>query len=667
MAATGGMTEPPDPLGQPPGTAAMGAFVVVWGAWAAMLLGALTFVWVYGRNVPFWDEWNMVSVLAGDQAVDAAWLWSSHNGHRIPLPRLLLLSLYRLTGCDFRAGMYFNVLAVGALAFALIRTAQWQRGRLSYADAFFPIILLHWGHHGNFLWTWQVTQVVPILLGSVLLLLIVRAREHWPLGSSLLAGACLASLPLCGVPGLAYVPALSLWFLWLAVRQGRSSDPAVRARGVVLGGSASAALLLTALYFVDYRGVRQYTSGMDLRECLRTALQFLTGAFGSAGEAVWPYSGFGMVVLLLLTAVALLQMTQRPPLPHRAHLFGMLAYAAALGCLALSVGLGRPGYGFTARYYLLAAPALCWAYFVWGSCPAAAARLAQAGLLIVTGLALAPNMQEARESGAAHRDKLAAFERDLVAGDPTPKLLARHASALCPGPSGREAFHDWLDYCFRALHRAGIGVFRSLNIEDPVYREVSLPAARGRKEKAVLAGKGGDVFKGPPLVWLLPTPVNVCGIRVTYRETGGSPADLTVYWKGDGRGRFSQDQSYVHSLQGERDKGRLRHTPGPGERAVTVWVYGPVDGIGIDPGSAPGLDIRKVVLLLPGGSGQGSAAGRQGGDFRTPAQPGRLNDPCCRLGRRPKQARGLPAPTFALALYACHPRPVYGVSIPPTA
>src|ERR1700740_3081887 len=101
-----------------------------------MLVAALAFVGKYGSNVPYWDEWNMVPVLVGDQPVDAHWLWSEHNGHRIPLPRLLLLGLYKLTGSDFRAGMYFNVFALGALAFTMIWVAKGQRGETSYADAF---------------------------------------------------------------------------------------------------------------------------------------------------------------------------------------------------------------------------------------------------------------------------------------------------------------------------------------------------------------------------------------------------------------------------------------------------------------------------------------------------------------------------------------------------
>jgi hypothetical protein len=121
-----------------------------------MLLAALAFVWKFGSNVPYWDEWEMVPILTGEQPVNAAWLWSEHNGHRIPCRN----SSWRHANSPVRTsrvGIYVNVLAVGALAFIMIRLLR-TRGGSSYADAF-ALVLLHWGHCENFLWIWQLTQV----------------------------------------------------------------------------------------------------------------------------------------------------------------------------------------------------------------------------------------------------------------------------------------------------------------------------------------------------------------------------------------------------------------------------------------------------------------------------------------------------------------------------
>ncbi len=36
--------------------------------------------------------------------------------------------------------------------------------RNPYADAFFPLLLRHWGHYENLPWSWQVTQVIPVVI-----------------------------------------------------------------------------------------------------------------------------------------------------------------------------------------------------------------------------------------------------------------------------------------------------------------------------------------------------------------------------------------------------------------------------------------------------------------------------------------------------------------------
>src|SRR5215831_3661934 len=103
-------------------------FWFVWGVWSLMLTAAFGFVVRFGSNVPYWDDWGMAPALAGEEHIDAHWFWQERNGHRVPFPRLFLLALYKLTGCDFRSGMYFNAAILGMVAFAMIIVARKQRG-----------------------------------------------------------------------------------------------------------------------------------------------------------------------------------------------------------------------------------------------------------------------------------------------------------------------------------------------------------------------------------------------------------------------------------------------------------------------------------------------------------------------------------------------------------
>src|SRR5262245_31266601 len=168
-----GVTETPQPSSPPPALA-VGAAVFVWGLWVLTLLAALAFVGKYGSNIPYSDDWMLVPALTGEQAVTSAWLWEQYADHRVPVPKLTLLALYHLAGRDLRAVMVFNVLALGTLAFAMIRTAQRLRGWTSYADAFFPLALLHVGQAHNLILSFQVQFILSTVLAGTVLVVMLR-------------------------------------------------------------------------------------------------------------------------------------------------------------------------------------------------------------------------------------------------------------------------------------------------------------------------------------------------------------------------------------------------------------------------------------------------------------------------------------------------------------
>src|SRR5262249_8229850 len=161
------MVEPLHPV-QTASAPEKGAAWFVWGIWALAVYGGLAFA-RYGNKFPYADDWALVPVLTGEQPLTARWLWTQHSDHRIAVPKLILLTALRLTGWDFRGGILFNVGALGALAFAMIRGAKRLRGWTSYADAYFPLALLHWGH-GSLWWDFQVQFVCSTVLAGIVLL-----------------------------------------------------------------------------------------------------------------------------------------------------------------------------------------------------------------------------------------------------------------------------------------------------------------------------------------------------------------------------------------------------------------------------------------------------------------------------------------------------------------
>jgi len=595
----------------------------VWSVWALLFSAALAFIWRFGSDVPYWDEWNIVEILVGHRAIDAHWLWSEHNGHRIPLPRLLLLALYWLSGSDFRVGMYFNVAALGVLSLAMIWVAKVKRGRTALSDAFFPLLLLHWGHYENLLWSWQVTQVLPVLIACLLLLIIVVNGLRLTFRLTLVSGILIVLLPLCGVPGLAYAPAFLLWLTLVAVRRQPSSDPACKGRRFIILAFLMIAALEVTIYIVGYHEATSHLSVFNLKESAMTALQFLTAGFGPAVQQFWPYSGLVMLGFWLLTGGLLGRQLWRDRLSDRSYDLALVCFMLGLACLTLSVGLGRRGYGFAPRYGLIAAPALCWMYYSWFlSRSLSISAMTQAVLFVIVAVLAPLNFLHGLQYGREYHQSMEAFRSDLLAGVPTSQLLARHAPVLCPCPFGREptwgmmvvettagqrphtfppelgkcvAFHTWLEQLLTALRRQGIGYFKALKNGRENIHEVAYTHAgefESASDQALLSGQGVTTHSNGVILFQQPTPI--IGLRITYRgdlSPARRPPCLQVFWKKADQTQLIGSQRYIHYWM-------------TNEREQTIWIYDTIDEVVLNLDNRhENIDLLDVRLLVEQDSG----------------------------------------------------------------
>jgi hypothetical protein len=567
----------------------------------------------YGSNVPFWDEWDSaVSVLTGAEPLTVSWLWSQNNEHRAPLPRLVILSLIKPTG-DFRAAMVFHVLVLGALAAAMIRAANRLRGHTAYSDAFLPLVVLSLVQYENLIWANQVFFTLPTALVGVLLLIVVRTGGRLTSGAAVLAGVCLVSLPLSSGLGLAYAPALTLWFGYCGVRAWRSGEPSGKRTGLVMLAFCLAVALLVGLYFVGYSKPGHHSYELDVAASLRSSLALLSLGFGlGIGTSWWPASGLVVAGLLLASAGFLGRAWWKQP-RERFRALGLLFFLGAFASLDLAMGWARPTPAGTlitrpARYVTFLVPALCGVYLAWVVCrPAVLGRLVQACLAALAIFVFMPNLVEALEYGRYHHHEMQALERDLAAGDPPYKLLNRYTPFL---------FHDLddsLTECFRQMRDTGLGSFQYLK-ENPPFREVSLSVEPSRlnrvgwKEGTAVA-TGLESYIG----FTLPGPRLVYGIRITYRHANGlgtSPY-FRLFWeesepkKAPARlpARLLAPVWSVHPYP----QGRFYVNPflrtGPAEHTVTAWVGKTIRGFRIHPDDQPCVfHIAKIVLLVPAGA-----------------------------------------------------------------
>jgi hypothetical protein len=418
------------------------ATVFVWGTWAAMLLVAIAAVAVYGRNIPFAEDWFLVAPLTGNEPDLFRWAWAQNSEHLVPVPKLLLLLLLRLTGGDFRAGMVFNALLLGVVAAAMILVARHLRGgRIKATDALFPLALLHLGHWDNLLWSWQLQFVLSTALTCILLLMVVAWREGpaTPITAAA-AGVCLVFLPLSGGNGVIVVPGFALWALLCGVLQLRrepSQAQPVRTTAVLIG-TAAIALLIVVVYLVGYERPTWNAASPSLLATAETSIKFVALAFGPGAKSAWFAVSFAASSVLLISGAALFAGARLTSATERRRVFGLSLLVAAFVALALAIGVGRAakveasGYMST-RYALLSVPMLCASYFIVELYARRSVRNLTQGALLLIALGLLPlNTKIGFQRRDWFQRGLKSFQSDVQAGMPLEVLADRHFRFLVP-------------------------------------------------------------------------------------------------------------------------------------------------------------------------------------------------------------------------------------------
>lgn len=431
--------------------------MLVTAVWAVLSLAAVGFVLACGPNAPTIDEWEFVAVLVGN-APAGPWLWDQHNEHRLPLSKLVFLTQFRLTH-DFRSGMLLQVAALSVLALGLMRFAARLRGRPDWADAFFPISLLHLGHWENFLLGYQICFALFTVLVAGLVVVVLRTRPETAFRSGFLAGVLVILAALSGGFGLPVVLPVAGWLVYLAVILWRSRK---RRRAVALVVLAGLALGYVGLFFASYQPPPHHPP--PSRDPLAIAMvtgEVLAMALGIGCSGIWWAVLAGEVALGVATIALLVRQGKDPT--ERPASAGLVAVVAGVAGLALAIGIGRAAFGsemgLWSRYSLLTWPLLGAAYLAWvkagrGREPAGLVKWIPAGLCVAAALVFPTNMGSGLLAGAEIVARTTALEADVQAGVPDQMLVDRHF------PDSRNAGQEKRGlWAIPMLRDAGISIF----------------------------------------------------------------------------------------------------------------------------------------------------------------------------------------------------------------
>jgi hypothetical protein len=422
-------------------------------------------------RVPLAEDWFLVAPLTGHEPELFAWLWEQNNEHRTPLARLILLGTITAARGDFRAGGYLNAALLAATAAGLILfTRRIRGGRTDPADAVFPLLLMHFGHSHQVLFTWLLLFVastsVTLVAGCALF---ARQSVASPRAAAA-AGIALLLLPLCGMNGLLFVPALTAYLLYAgrACWSGTRGWPVRRGVSRWLIAAGCGTLVLTTLYFVGYEHPWWNPPSPGVKPAFKTALKVLSLGFGPASEFWWAPGVAAAVALYLASLWRAFQNASARSGADRDYAIGaMLFLANAIG-FAWVLGWARaahvPEFGIPTRYVLAVTPAVVASYLTWELSGSSIARIVQRSLAIGL-LVLVPFNTVAGHRFFAdwYRAGMARLERDIDDGVPIAELAVRHQPFLV---------HWWkpavLEQHMRWLHDAGIAPFDRVMITESV-------------------------------------------------------------------------------------------------------------------------------------------------------------------------------------------------------
>jgi hypothetical protein len=446
-------------------------------AWAllallfAPLLGTAALCWRYAVDVPVQDEWSLVEDL--ESAASGEWTWQqvvrSHNGHRLALPRLLLVPLGLATGWRADLPIVANLAAAAALLALLAREVSPERGADWIAAPLFGLWVASPVQWDNYLQGFQVQVFLAVCAAAAALAILARRA---PTGGRVAGAALLAvAASWSAAPGLAVWPAGALVCLL-------GEAPARRRWGTAAIWCALGALAVLAyLHPVPGDAGRGEPSAWVFRHPLQ-ASRFLVATVGHslvawAGSAHPPRdsgiaAGVGLAALAL--GFWLLVRARRAGLSrHAVFAAGLIAWSLTVAGL---IAMGRAADGSAAalapRYTSFMVPFWIGLALVWREA-AGGERRSSTGLALLLAASLVSAQSQLFHFPERHR-LVATARRALLTGED-------------PAVSGRlHPDYIQVERALPTVRRLRLSVFRP---GEPQPVATSLPLVDPRQDVTV--------------------------------------------------------------------------------------------------------------------------------------------------------------------------------------
>lgn len=520
---------------------AFAAVSFCWAVWGTLVVIVVYYLVTQVSNLPMAEDWLLVPSLAGqEQQSFGTWLWEQNNEHRVPLPKLILLCILKITGGSLKAADLVNVGLLAGISAAMMIALWSARGRRArFSDAFFPFVFLNAGNWENLFWAWQMTFVLSTVFGCIPLIVLAIRR---PLNTSraLLIGVSLAAAPLCGATGLLYVPVPTVWAAYAGLKILKTRDH--KSVGWILLGAAIITVVICGLYFIGYYRPPWTGSPATVLGVLKTSLQFMALAFGPVSRSVWVFSIPLTILIVGLSAHSMIAAIRRVHGDERTRVLGLFAFWLTMLLYALAIGYGRTHalstnyYGFPLRYVLLAAPLLCVAYVAFDELGPTIYRRYLPPLLCVIVLVLMPlNVGHGFDWAQVFKSDIRGVYTGIARGMSSDEVAKRYYKYLLPWRTPEE-----LAELIRMAQHAHVHPFSTMKVEadpesqnrlalpsTPTFRKGEIRCRVPGAARVVLVW-GINGWKSLATQWLPPNTIVAGGLMRTTMQQNADTFRATV-------------------------------------------------------------------------------------------------------------------------------------------
>lgn len=558
---------------------------------AIFSIALLAYVVRYGRNLFYWDDFELVYGLTGQHPADLRWFFTWQNEHLVVLVRFVFFVVWKTTG-DTRVMM---LLISAGLVFAtafLLETARSLRGRAAWTDAVIPLLLLNWGHYQNLLFSLQFFFVWSVVFACACLWAFVRARNGWTAVELTTVLIAAPLLPLNGVIGALFAMPIVLLAIRTALERAWSRDATARRDTIALGIASAATIGTLILNLSGARRMEHHPPADSIVDVFSSISEVLAISIGPAGIPTWPASGIVVAVVVVSAGIVVL-VARRGTQADRRGVEACAASLAGFAALVCAIGYGRAGLGptvaFASRYSVFSAVLVCVATIViavfWKGPPG---RIVAVAVLVIAVAAQPLAYSVGREYGhdmATISDRIL---KDLANGVPIEVVANRDGLQIYPSSVGLTGF-------FRALADSGQGAIgRRIHGQPPCDREVPVTPSVELANAMVWSGAGAECTGEDPFtVFAFPAPARICAVRLRFRLVDPDPSTTRVpmqtFWAQSSRNAFTpyerNDTIMVDSVQDEI-------------QTVTFWVGDTIDRFRVDPNTkACRFELLEMTLI----------------------------------------------------------------------